>query len=283
MTAMQQNALPRLTTDFFARFRAQCASRIERSTVLLYGIQDDQLKHDRTGVLYKVGGDDFILTASHDLNGIVKNNIPLYVDRADGHTLPIPLANAVFHGTEKEPRDVAAIKLPDSVVRQLAPNKEFLTQADITLSGTNANALCALFGYPKDWSGVVTETGFVSNPLGYLCRRHTGETDPGKYVHPDLHVVLEFCQTAVDIVDGSAAQLPRLKGVSGCGIWRVAELSKEGSRRWRPDQLRLVALQHSWHQQMKYVRGTWIVHALALVRDQYPDVAAAMRLVYPGR
>jgi hypothetical protein len=110
---MSPTALPEFARDFFARLRAECLPRIEKVTVPFYGIQGNDLKRDRTGVLYKVAGHYFILSASHKLRTIVKNNIPLYIDRTDKRSLPISLAGAVFHGTEEKGRDVAAIRLPD--------------------------------------------------------------------------------------------------------------------------------------------------------------------------
>lgn len=273
--------LPQFATEFFARLKTECVPRIEKVTVPFYGIQDGQLKRDRTGVLYRIGGHHFILTAAHDLRGIVENNIPLYIDRTDSSTLPIPIVGAVFHTTEEKGRDVAAIKLPDDVVEQLGPNKEFLTQGDIRLTDKDANSLYLVFGYPEDWFGVAAQSAVVSNPLVYACRPYEGETDPNAYCHPDVHIVLEFVQTAVSVPDEGSHELPDLHGVSGCGIWRVAEWSKEGFQRSRPDQVCLVALQHSWYRQRKYIKGTWLGHALALIQDNYPDVSAPMSLVYP--
>lgn len=279
--AMDQDASRGFVAQFFKRLRAECVPLIERSTVPFYGIQEDQIKRDRTGVLYKVAGHHFILTASHGLRPIVENDIPLYVDSTDDSTLPIPIVGAVFHTTEEDGRDVAAIKLPDEVAYELARSKQFLTHSDVREIDTRSNSLYFFFGYPGDWFAGATETALVSEPLAYACRRYIGETNPNEHYDPDVHVVLEFSQAAVDPLDKSSHQLPRLHGVSGCGVWRITEWSKEGFEGWRPDQFCLVALQHSWSRQRKYIKGTWLGYALALIRENYPEVSAAMKLIYP--
>jgi len=277
---MTQRPATQFAADFFARLKTECIPRIEKVTVPFYGIQDDQVKRDRTGILYKVAGNHFILTASHYLRPIIQNKIPLYIDRTDSGTLPIPLADALFHTTEEEGRDVAAIKLPDDVADQVLATKEFLTHSEVKLSAKDADSLYILFGYPKDWSSMGTESSILSNPLAYATRRYEAERDPHALFDPNVHVVLEFSQTAMSLTDQRTAELPHLRGVSGSGIWSVAQLSNEGLRTWRPEHLSLVAIQHRWFRQRRYIQGTWIGYALALVQDNYPDVRAAMNLAY---
>ena len=266
---------------FFGRLKAECIPRIERSTVPWYAIPDTHIQRDRTGVLYKVAGLHFILSASHCLQEVVQRNIALYIDRTDAATLPIPLAGAVFHGTEVEGRDVSAIKLPDDVVEQLLPRKKFLTHSEVRLTDEDNASLYILFGYPALWSGVASESSVISRPLVYACRRYEGPPHPNAFFDPKVNVVLEFEQDAYNVFDKTTEHLPRLEGVSGCGIWRVADWTPEGLQRWRPEQTCLVALQHHWDPDRQYIQGTWLRYALALIKDNYPEVSAAMDLVYP--
>ncbi len=68
---------------FFAEIHDGCIPRIDRATITTVGIQDDEIKHDRTGVLYRITDDHFILTAAHKLRGIVDLEIPLYISVKD--------------------------------------------------------------------------------------------------------------------------------------------------------------------------------------------------------
>ena len=278
---MSESTFSQFATDFFARLKAQCLPRIDKVTVPFYGVQDDQVKRDRTGVLYRVGGHHFILTASHYLRPIVENGIPLYVDRADFKSLPIPLAAAKFHTTEEEGRDVAAVKLPEGVVEKLLETKEFLTHADVRLTDDAEDSLYLMFGFPEDWSGVANESSLAAHPLIFASCRYHGERHPDAFFDPKVHIVLQFDQSAVTVPDNSKEQLPRLHGVSGCGIWKVANWSRESLERWHPDQVSLVAIQHRWFPQSKYIQGTWVGYVLALIQENYPEVSTAMNLIYP--
>jgi len=72
-----------------------------------------------------------------------------------------------------------------------------------------------------------------------------------------------------------------IKGVSGCGIWRVIGL--QGSiDRWKPDHCKLVAIQHRYYEKPGYLHTTWIQHAIRRVFDDYPDLRSASRIVYPN-
>jgi len=84
---------------FFAELHDDCLPRIDSATVSIIGIQDDEIRHDRTGVLYEIADQRFILTAAHDVRGIVSHNIPLYVSVNVPDVLPLPLADARFHST----------------------------------------------------------------------------------------------------------------------------------------------------------------------------------------
>ena len=260
---------------------AECTRRIERVTIPLFGFQDDQVKRDRTGVLYRVGGRSFILTASHDLHEIVQNNIPLCIGAADSVDLLIPLVDCQFHGTEEEGRDVAAIELTDEIVSQLSPKMQFLTHSDICLADSDSNALYVMFGYPEDWFSPSADSPLENEPLACVCQPYKGSRVPNAYFDPRVHILLGFSRTAVDLADQSTHQLPRLNGVSGCGIWKIGKRSKDGFERWDPDRMHLVALQHRWSERRDYIKGTWIGYALALIQERYPDVSAAMNLVYP--
>jgi len=49
---------------FFTEIHDDCLPRIDRATVSTIGIQDDEIRHDRTGVLYEIAGQHFTLINS---------------------------------------------------------------------------------------------------------------------------------------------------------------------------------------------------------------------------
>jgi hypothetical protein len=115
--------------EFFDSINSTYLPRIEKATVPILGVQNDRISHDRTGILYRIGGHHFVLTASHKLRQIVGNTIPLYLSLNTLGAEPLPLADARFHSTEEDGRDVAAIWLPLEVAQErlpkLAGNRRF--------------------------------------------------------------------------------------------------------------------------------------------------------------
>lgn len=274
--------LPKFAKDFFKRLDSEGLPLIDKHTVLFHCIQNDEGKRDRTGVLYKIAGHHFILTASHDLRFIIDNQIPMYIDCNDQHTDPIQISNSgtIFHFTEEEGRDVAAIKLSSDIIDQLPESKEFLTHNRIKLFDYDKKSLYILFGYPRAWSSIDEDKKFISEPLVYACELYQGKKDPIAHYIKDVHITLQFNQKATSIHDLSSFNLPKIHGVSGCGIWKVAEWSAKAFQNWNPKQIHLVALQHRWFPQEKYIQGTWINYVMDLIRVNYPDVTAAMKLFY---
>jgi hypothetical protein len=167
------------------------------------------------------------------------------------------------------------------VVEKLLETKEFLTHSDVTLNDDRENSCYVVFGYPTEWSVIPTENSLLSIPLVFVTRRYKGELHPDAFYDPRVHIVLELNQSAISVADGSLQRLPSLRGVSGCGIWRVCEWSRKGFEHWRPEQVSLVAIQHRFFRKRKYIQGTWVAYVLALIKEKYPDVSAAMNIVYP--
>jgi len=154
--------------DFFHRVRVEAFPRIEAATVPIYGYQDNQVKQNRTGVLFRIADTHFILTAAHDLFGIIENHIPLYADFSRTHQAPIPIVESKFNGTEEENgRDVAAIELPTSVVADLPENRRFLTMADLDMEAQPKKGIYAAFGFPTAWYRRVEDVQ-RTDPLAFL-------------------------------------------------------------------------------------------------------------------
>ena len=82
--------------DFFRRVHDEVVPRIAAATVPIYGCQDNQVKLDRTGILFRLVDTHFILTAAHKLLKIVGYEIPLYADFGKTKRIPIPLVKATI-------------------------------------------------------------------------------------------------------------------------------------------------------------------------------------------
>ena len=270
--------------DFSARVLSEIAPRIHRSTVAIFGVQDDEIPHDRTGVLYRCGDRHFILTAAHKLGETLKHKIPCVVSPNEDDAPPVSLAGADVHYSEDNGRDVAAIVLPPDASREISKWKTFLSHADVRLDDSGDSGLYVLCGFPKEWSGRTVDGKTIrSEPLFYLALPFTGKPDSRSRFDPVLHMLLEFDRSAVDGTTQEGVELPEPHGISGCGVWRVCELSARGLESWSPDDVSLVAIQHRWSGHGKYIMATRIRFMLDFILKNYPELRPAMSLLYRRR
>jgi hypothetical protein len=141
-----------------------------------------------------------------------------------------------------------------------------------------------MFGFPQAWFRVETD-GPKCLPLVYGCGIFAGEhwADSSIGYDPKVHLLLDFKRDAVNPVERKPHTLPGyqgIKGVSGCGIWRVMDM--DGSiDKWRPDQCKLVSIEHRYYEQPGYIHTTWVRYAISRIFDDYPELKRAASIVYP--
>jgi hypothetical protein len=238
------------------RIEVECIPNIADVTVAFYGIQDGNIIADRTGVLLRIGSAHFIITAAHDLAGVVKNNIPLYVSAISQDELPIPLASVRFVCLEDEGVDFAVIELSKYEVDDLAQKRRFMTLHDIDNAMERVDAMYVLYGYPVEWLDV-SKRGIVSKALVYSCKLYNGEPLRLSNYNADYHVLFGVDKEGIDAKTKEAVIMPDISGISGCGIWRV--MRKDQAKTWKSDYCKLVAIEHSWSkgkEGKEYVKAT---------------------------
>ncbi len=76
---------------------------------------------------------------------------------------------------------------------------------------------------------------------------------------------------------GNPAIPPRPHGMSGCGIWRLVEAGTD-AQLWKPDDIRLVAIQHTLKPDHGVLTGTRIGYALQMIYRNHADLRSAMEL-----
>ncbi|MCC7291087.1 MAG: hypothetical protein IT449_03380 [Phycisphaerales bacterium] len=273
------------------RLMSECLPQLEHYTVGLWTVQDDDLRHDRTGVLYAVADQHFILTASHveddgrTLQNAILASLPLYVSNGKLDSLPVPLCGPEcgFHGTEASKpsaRDICAIRLDTETVEYLKSAKDFLRHYRIR-HHDDGHGIYVIAGYPRAWTDD-SSNGVTEHPLFFLARAFRGNFPAGTRYDRQVHIALEFTRDALEGDSGNAVALPDIHGISGCGIWRIADVID--STPWRSPQHepQLVAIEHSWSRAGGYVLGTRIAHVTQRIHDDYPHLSRAMNLLYPG-
>jgi len=76
-----------------------------------------------------------------------------------------------------------------------------------------------------------------------------------------------------DVPDGFLKQVPKAVGLSGGGIWKV---NPRADGIWSPDAAQLVAIQYSWSEVDRWLRGTLIREWLQMLRADLPELATVI-------
>lgn len=274
-----------LITRVLEKVRDKVLPRIVNATVPFYAVQNDEVVRDRSGVLLRVADEHFILTASHYLKEIVNANIYLYVGWDKNEEVPIPIHEAQFYTTEVNSRDVAVIRLTTEVGWTLSETYSPISLHEIKPEQDRSRGLFLVVGYPQAWLRVLPGK-LESDPLPFLTRFYEGSPRPTADVtyDPAIHALFGFTREALQGSELTVVQLPEFKGIqgiSGCGIWRVCDFDKSFDN-WRPEQCKLVAIQHRYFEKEGYVQGTWIRFAMEKLIADYPQVAKAIQLIIPN-
>jgi hypothetical protein len=282
---MSEETVSPFVRDFFKRVEGEIVSTIVSATVPFYAVQNDAIVRDRSGVLLRVGDDHFILTASHDLKAIVDNNIYLYVGWCEEDLAPVPIPDAVFHTSDEESLDVAIIKLSTDSAKKILSSSKPISLRSVARECSDEKAFYLVSGYPKEWLSVLPDR-IESPPLNYFCRIYEGDAlplDRFKY-DPKLHLLLEFNRHGKKVTSTDDTPIPPksgIRGISGCGVWRIVGYSPNAMRDWKPEQVSLVGIEHRYWEKQGAVATTRIQHVLAFLAGGFPNVLPAMNLVYP--
>src|SRR5262249_12615067 len=202
------------------------------------------------------------------------NRIPLLIPTASADTAPAFLVQSIIHGIDELDVDVAVAKLDEETVSNILTSHRFLRLLDIELQERQDDALYLVLGYPAKWP---TQAAVSSlKPMAFLGAKYTGELNPQLTLDPGIHLLLGYEQDGLSLLHRQPAILPEVHGMSGGGIWRVADWTCDRLTDWNGGNCKLVAIQHSWNRTRRYIKATWIRHALSLIWHHYPALRAAL-------
>jgi len=244
-----------------------------------------------TGSLFDVAGERFVVTAAHVIRA------------AHGHGKTIGISDAATsfiaasgdwlssapmqHGSVEDAFDVAVYKLPDAAVERLH-GKRFLRRADVDFGEQSATAVFTLFGFPGLWSTAsrAENEKLQFRPLEYTTHASAANRGPLNGFNSRYHLSLDGTATQVTWPDGSdvrfedksgrAATLPRdLKGISGCPVWAIGDLSVPVED-WGP--ARAVGVETGVYQENAVIRATRWVAVTTLLHEAFPQLRQALEL-----
>jgi hypothetical protein len=259
----------------------QCAAEIAKATVPLYTVSEGKPVLERSGVLFRVADWHFILTCAHYIRDrYIEEKLPAYVGRlTEGRSSLIPLHNCPMGRVEKDCVDLAVVELANDVVEELLPTNRFISIAEMDLRPVAVPALYLINGFPSaDTTWKEAERGVKTLGLWYVTVLHHGELNPTTEYDARIHVVLHYGREAIG-QDGQVGCVPPPFGLSGCGIWRVS--NDETCESWRPEHVKLVAIQHRYDKDRDYVMGSWVHIAMQMVFHNYEELRPAMQLSLP--
>jgi hypothetical protein len=254
------------------------------SMIPIYKDVEDGVDFDRTGILFRIGSEHFILTAAHHLSEYQAGEVWVYADVSPRTSAPIPLVRSTFYGTEVDDelpdRDIAAIHLDQDAVDQFSPHRRFLTLADCDSLIDPKPALYLVAGIPFDTYQIQpVATGKAAFYYGFIEPSPTLDN-----FHPHVHLALARSGYGLESAEDEfvPAEIPEFHGMSGCGIWRVASFDAiRHPDLWNPAMARLVAIQNR-AQSNNHTVGTWFKHVIDRIVADVPGARSATELVHPA-
>jgi hypothetical protein len=251
---------------------------IGKAIVPICWLLKDDIGLDRTGVLFQVGESHFLLTASHGIKALLKENIPLFIPVISPEADPIPLVGSLFRGIDECDVDVVVAELDHETAYRLSLQNRFLRFNELDVKDHQNDGLYLVCGFPQEWFR--KEQNVRPKAMVFFGRKYVGELNPLSHFDPGVHLVVGYERQGCSAIDNEPALLPKVNGMSGCGIWRILEWPPQRIESWEPSHCKLVAIQHSWDENRSYIKGTWVRHALSLIYHNYPQHQAALTVAY---
>jgi len=269
-----------MTEDEIQAFRKRvvkaCTLEIARCTVPFFAHHNGTVISNGTGTLLEIADRHFVLTAAHVLDHATIHNIPHYLppsanggslihlNKVRAYTTPVP-RNRVETDPEMrndDPNDVGVVELTPEIAALLLPARRFARLHELDKRKGHDQAMYMVIGYPRAFMKMLDAEGskIYTEPLRCVTELHRGEL-PDR--DPDAHIFLTYPKEGIDGEDNPYIS-PHAIGISGGGIWRLADSTKPAEL-WKAEDAKLVAIEHSWHAAKRYVRGTSVAMALALI------------------
>lgn len=282
-------ASPEQIRQFIKRMHQECMVQIHRSIVPFYAEQNGEPKQCGTGVLLQIADKHFVLTAAHVLDLRHRHNLPLGISNGvGGHSLipfqQIPItASAIPESGDRNDDcfDIGVGELPQSIVEELRLGKQFLHLRDIDpYDKQERTSWYFLLGFPSAANPTNVQARVVSyHGFAYGCQLYSGDRGELPRFNRDVEIALDFGHLRKKDEDGNPIEAPPPRGLSGCGIWRLAEPGVSIAS-WNSGEKRLVGIQHTWNKDLQVLRGTRINYVFRLIRRKYPELLPAFRLNY---
>lgn len=254
-------------TDRLDRFRlaidALRQSLATHSVTLLVWTRPEGPPGRGSATCVELRGMRCLVTAAH----VVRNQLPENIGIVFS---PSPRPNNAFvqsvkyvGGGEDEPLDIAVLVLSDAGADEIAKYKTFVGEERLLPNiSSESDRLFVVYGTPEILSPMNEEQKQLQAVP--LCYATISMSSMPVGLDPLNDIALEYPKaTNISVTEVGAVEAPSPPGMSGGGIWLVAE-PVEGQF-WNPQESKLVGVQHGWYKKAEWVRGTQIQHGVALL------------------
>ncbi|RIK76864.1 MAG: hypothetical protein DCC68_18445 [Planctomycetota bacterium] len=238
---------------------------------------DGKLIPDRSGVLLQIGSLHFVVTAAHlnndhQLKDAMDHGYDPCITMPAKGLLPVVLGGTKYLSTKSKSEDITVILLTDEIVAQLRDHYRFLRLTDVApLDTLRPTRLYLINGFPLNL--VRQEPNAKRSEVWrYVTCRYQGNIDDVENFDPDIHLALHYDKHSYS---GDGIRVSP-KGMSGCGVWYVAE--GHVAPHVSPESLKLVGIQTAWHPRLQYALATRIRLVLYIIWRYYPDSRDVMKL-----
>jgi hypothetical protein len=224
-----------------------------------------------SGVLLRVADVSFLLSCAHVLKTAKEDDTRLLIPSGDGTPLAV-LGGVDYRWTEDKRIDLGFAVLPNEVVALIPPGKSFLRVSDLDLDPTERVGVYNITGYPIETTDK-KKSNIDSRPLSFTTYLHPSRLDD----HLDgITIALRFEANATGDLDGELARMPHLKGMSGCGIWRLADMDRSDAESWSPDHVKLVGIEHGFVRGA--IKGSYVAPLIDMIRAEFPALRDSIDL-----
>ncbi len=261
------------------------------SVVPIYAYFGDKMILFGSGTLLRVADSRLLVTASHVTCCANKKGIGLFVPADSGKKKFVSVRGRMA-SVSKSTVDISFVELPEDCFSVLNLRK-FLNLSDFEVRpGSSRKALYYIHGYPSCWAsddGMSSEAELVAFSYGTVLYEGPTENLDDQDYNPQANILLQVCKSLNCPMEGTHGGVPEeLGGVSGCSIWRVAELDS-GRAKWNAIQPKVVAVETGVFRgkvlgplgenlEAWAVKGVWWGVLTPALWDGFPELRPSLRL-----
>ncbi|MCA9026714.1 MAG: hypothetical protein KDA86_16015 [Planctomycetaceae bacterium] len=265
---------------------------ISRVTMPLFNVAAGRLW--ATSVMLEICEKCFLLTAAHIFDKWPSGPIPINITEGLNGGSIFPIGEATLHRSltkfpsdrlADDPFDICVCDLSDEAAKRVKAGGRFrfLDLSELDPWGEEElRSWYMVFGFPGELNEREVAPGVLgSNACAYSTFIYCGERGNIHWTDADrgVGILMDYGSNTTQNDAGRLVRPPEPYGMSGGGMWRVAEYGCN-SNNWSLANLKLIGIQSAAYTTERVLRGTRIEHHLGMIYRGHEDLRPAMELAY---